>query len=81
MGKELAFSLGIAIAAGRIGSSANTFITPLLYEQDPSTELDNSIGIPLFVGAIVSFIALLSAIVLFVIDKKSEVQDLLYHHI
>jgi nitrate/nitrite transporter NarK len=73
--KELAFALGISIAAGRIGSSANTFITPKLYEQDPTTDDDNTIELPLFVGVIVSAVALLSVIGLYFIDKKSEEFD------
>ena len=71
----MSFSLGIAIAAGRIGSSANTFITPRLYEQNPNDETDNSIGIPLLVGGVISLIALVSTIVLFIIDKRAEMHD------
>jgi hypothetical protein len=70
--KGLATALALMIAAGRIGSSANTFITPKLYELDPLTEEDDSIELPLRVGLMISLVGLISCILLFFIDKKSD---------
>ena len=69
MGKELALAIGGTLCISRLGSSLNSFVTPMLYTWT------GQIYIPLLVGAILCIISLIAGLGGNYLDKMADIEE------
>lgn len=68
-GRELSFAMGIGITCPELGNALNSYLTPLIYEEE------ENLAKPLYVSVLLCFIGFLGSILVFKLDRKAEKID------
>lgn len=69
LGKQLAFSIGLATTLPQLGNALNSLVTPILYENT------HSLGAPLFVSVGICCVSFGCACAAAYIDKQADEYD------
>lgn len=72
-GREYSFAIGVLLAIQRIGSTATSYFSPIIYKH--SIFGGGNLGGVLFIGFVVCLISLLSGICIIMLDKYADKEE------